>query len=225
MARIYGTTEFVKLTGISQPTLSRLKSSGKCTGIIGTDGNTVYSYSDFYNPHIKTRMDKKERLPPIDPSLKAVETSALPPPKPTPKPPTPLFDALTYAKIAELKDGVIVEPLPPFETLGIPGRSIWTISMKNLVTMGTFKTSDLASLISYCEIFDDIAEWRNEIAHYGNTNEDGKVNPLIAAIGTASNRMKTLATVLHMTPDSRKNLEVKDKPEPDAHTAAWGTVL
>ena len=225
---VFGTMKFSELTGLSPATLMRHHKKGKLVARINKMGDREYIIDDFFNDVVISHMKKRGIDLPISVKQAFVGITDEPekPTKPV-KPATPINKNFmtTAAQMADLPEGVITEYLPPFETLGITGRSIWKLSLKTLIAQQTFKSGDLPMLINYCSVADGLQEMNITLAGESLVDYDGRINPLIAAIDKNTSKMKVLATILHLTPDSRKNIEVKEAPKVDEHTAGWANTL
>jgi phage terminase small subunit len=227
---VFGTSKFSEITGLSPPTLMRYHKNGKLKAGINKEGDRIYTINDFFNDAVVAHMEKKRLDVPME--IKRAFLGENPPPvvvvDPVDEKPKTrkMYKTTTASQLAELPEGLLTEVLHPFETLGLIGRTIWAVSIKTLVAQETFKVADMPTLINYCSVADGLHAMQMELSvETSLLDYEGKINPLIAAIDKQTSKMKVLATVLHLTPDSRKNLQVVEKPKEDTHTAGWNGAL
>ena len=225
MSRVFGTSEFERLTGISRPTLQRRHISGDLTARINSKGHRTYRVEDLFIPYVVKHMKHKNLKIPESikreyigdnlsdytepPKLKIVEKKVLP------------FTA--EKKLEKLPSGLIVKYLKPLANMNEEARSIWDYTLPDLIEFDVIHKCDLHTLKNYCMVQSQITRMEGELASSNFLDEANRPNPLMAAIDKAKNTARSLAVSLQITPLGRKGIIAQEKTPDDA--AAWDKIL
>lgn len=227
MIKQYGSVEFSKLTGISRATLFRLNRDGKLEALKDSKGKLCYNADHFLNSAVNERMKKKGIVLPdkVKQDLLGLNSNDIPV-KPVAvevvkEKSSTVLPFTSEKKLLKIKPGLITEYINPLSNMNQLARDIWNFTLKDLIDLRTIHKSDLHILKNYCMTQSAIVEMESLLSCQDYVSVvDGRINPLVPNIDKYKNTLKSMALLLNITSQGRKDL--KDIEPASDDDDAWG---
>ena len=231
MVKQYGSVEFSKITGISRATLFRLNRDGKVIGLKDSKNKLCYNSDHFMNSHIIERMRKKgislpERAKADMLGLTIVKAEVVTPVKVEKSKIAKVLPFTSEKKLATIEPGLLKEYINPLKGMNSLARDIWKFTLLDLINLRTIHKSDLHILKNYCMTQAAIVGMEELLSTQNFVSEvDGRINPLVPNIDKYKNTLKSMALLLNITSQGRKDLkDIEPESEDDAVWSGLGVV-
>jgi len=233
MPERYNVTEFAEFLGLNRRTLARYEKSGDVIPHRTPGGKPYYDSRHLDCPRVKAALGMKDlgRFKMGRPvKAKVVDIKSSPPvkkqSKKTKKPQlrTVKSNVSTFEDLQRLPEGPILENIPPLVGLTKEASLVWSTVFPRLIEQQEFYAGDVLTFRDYCSTGALINKLEEELVVWGYTLPDGRASPLLGELNRAKTLFKTLGTILHLTPDSRKHLKSRIQ-ELSTDDESWAKVL